>query len=152
MDPLFWLNVVTRWLHVTSAVTGIGALLFLALVIRPALAAQEAPARQALLVSVLPRVKTVLHSALGLLLLTGFYNYFIAIPKVRDLTYRSLYHPVIGTKVLLAFVLFGIVSAALASTSASATMEEGRWRWLPLMVILALVILFLSAVLRRMWA
>src|SRR5688572_6623478 len=152
MDALFWLNVITRWLHVTSAVIGVGALMFLVLVIRPAVAAQEPSARQAMLVSVLPRVKTVVHSALGLLLLTGFYNYFVAIPKVRELVYRSLYHPIIGTKILLALVLFGIISATLASASAAANMEEGHWRWLPLMMVLALVILFLSAVLRRMWA
>src|SRR5688572_18436140 len=109
MDALFWLNVLTRWLHVSSAVTWVGARIFLALVIRPALAAQEPSARQAMMAAVLPRVKTVIHSALGLLLLTGFYNYFVAIPKVRELVYRSLYHPIIGTKILLAFVLMGIV-------------------------------------------
>jgi hypothetical protein len=31
-------------------------------------------------------------------------------------------------------------------------MEGGRFRWLPLMMALALVILFLSAILRRLWA
>lgn len=152
MDALFWFNVLTRWLHVTSAIIGVGAILFLALVIRPALAAQEPSARQAMMAAVLPRVKTVIHSAIGLLLLTGFYNYFMAIPKVRELAYRSLYHPIIGTKILLAFVLFGIISAALASAPAAANMEEGRWRWLSWMIVLALAILFLSAILRRMWS
>lgn len=152
MDALFWLNVLTRWLHVASAVIGVGALMFLVLVARPALAALEPSAREAVRAAALPRLKTVMHSALGLLLLTGFYNYFVAIPKVRELVYRSLYHPIIGTKILLALVLMGIVSAALASAPAAANMEEGRFRRLPLMVALALVILFLSAILRRMWS
>jgi putative copper export protein len=151
MDALFWINVLTRWLHVTSAVIGVGALFFLGLVVRPAMAAQEPSAGQAMVAGLLPRVKTLIHSALGLLLLTGFYNYYVAIPKVRALAYRSLYHPIMGTKILLALVLMGIVSAALASASASANMQGGRSRWLPLNIALALVILFLSAILRRMW-
>jgi putative copper export protein len=151
MDALFWFNVLTRWLHVASAVIGVGAIMFLGLVVRPLLAAQDPAARQAMMAGLLPRVKTVIHAALGLLLLTGFYNYYAAIPKVRVLVYRSLYHPIIGTKILLALVLFGIVSAALASAPASANMEEGRFRWLPLIMTLALVILFLSAILRRLW-
>src|SRR5437870_3298608 len=31
MDPIFWFNVLTRWLHITSAAIGIGALVFLRL-------------------------------------------------------------------------------------------------------------------------
>ena len=42
MDALFWFNVLTRWLHITSAVVGVGALLFLWLVLQPALAAEPA--------------------------------------------------------------------------------------------------------------
>jgi uncharacterized membrane protein len=151
MDFLFWFNVFTRWLHVTSAVIGIGALIFLHLVLYPSLAAQDAASRQALMAQMLPRVKLVLHSALGLLLLTGVYNFIVVLPKVGTLSYPSLYHSVIGTKILLALVLFGIVTAMLASSPASGNMQERRSSWVTVSVILALVILLFSATLRRLW-
>jgi uncharacterized membrane protein len=152
MDPLFWFNVITRWLHVTCAVVGIGAFVFWRLVLMPALAAQEPGARQALAARLAPRLKTLVHSALGLLLLTGFYNYSVAIPKVRTLAYRSLYHPIIGTKILLALVLFGIATALLSSRSGSGNIGEERSGGLTLILVLAIIILFLSAILRRLWA
>jgi hypothetical protein len=152
MGPLFWFNVITRWLHVTCAVVGIGAFFFWRLVLMPALAAQEPGARQALAAQLAPRLKTLIHSALGLLLLTGFYNYYVAIPKVRTLVYRSLYHPIIGTKILLALVLFGIATALLSSRSGSGNIGEERSGRLTLILVLAVIILFLSAILRRLWA
>jgi uncharacterized membrane protein len=151
MDILFWFNVFTRWLHVTSAVIGVGALIFLRLVLYPALAAQDPSARQAVMAQVLPRVKTVLHSAIGLLLLTGAYNFLVVIPKVRTLASPSLYHSIAGTKILLALVLFGTISAMLSSSPASANMQERRGRWVTFNLVLALVILLFSATLRRLW-
>jgi uncharacterized membrane protein len=151
MNSLFWFNVFVRWLHVTSAVTAIGAMIFMRVVLQPVVAAQDPSTRQVMVERVLPRFKTLLHSALGLLLLTGAYNLWIAIPKVRSLAYHTLYHSVVGTKILLVLVLFGFVGAVLSSSPAAANMQESRQRWLTVLIVLALVILFLSAILRRLW-
>lgn len=151
MSTLFWFNVLTRWLHVTSAVTAIGAMIFMRVILQPVVAAQDPASRQAIDERVLPRFKMLLHSALGLLLLTGAYNFWIAIPKVRSLADHTLYQSIIGTKILLVLALFGFVGAALSSSPASANMQESRQRWLTVLIVLALVILFLSAILRRLW-
>lgn len=151
MDALFWINVLSRWLHVTSAVIGIGALVFLRLGVHPILQAQEPSVRQAAMRQLRSRFIGIFHGAFGLMLLTGIYNLWVALPQVRTLTYHSLYHSLIGTKILLAVVLFGIVTAALSSSAASGSMEQGRPRGIGLSIILALVILFLGAVLRRLW-
>jgi uncharacterized membrane protein len=151
MGPLFWFNVFTRWLHVTCAVVGIGAIIFWRLALQPAMDAQEAGARQAVLGRLEPRFKMIVHAALGLLILTGAYNFYAAIPKIPTLAYHSLYHSIIGTKIVLALALFGIVSAVLSSAPASGTMQERRRGWLTLIVVMALVIFFLSAILRRLW-
>src|SRR3954454_250178 len=126
MTALFWFNVLTRWLHVTSAVTAVGAFLFVRLVLLPSVSGQDSGARQAALGAMIPRLKSVIHAALGLLLLTGFYNYTVAMPKARALAYHSLYSSVIGTKILLALILFGLATALLSSLSASGNMGEGR--------------------------
>jgi len=151
MGSLFWFNVFTRWLHLTSAVVGVGALIFWRLVLIPAEQTRDAPGRQKLMGDILPPFRRIVHSALGLLLLTGGYNFWVAIPKVGALTYRALYHSIIGTKIVLVLVLFGMVTSELSSSPASGNMQEGRRRWVTLIIILALVILFLSAILRRLW-
>jgi putative copper export protein len=147
MDAWFWLNVITRWLHVTCAVIGVGALMSVGLVLLPALGAQDAALRE----QVLQRSKRVVHMALGLGLLTGFWNFYVAIPKIQALEHRSLYQPLIGVKILLALALLGLVSPLLSSALASGNMEEGRSRGVMPLIALALLILFLSAILRRLW-
>ena len=151
MDSLFWLNVFSRWLHVTSAVVFVGALIFARLVLEPALAAQEPSAREAMMRQVLPRFKSLLHASIGLLLVTGAYNLYAAIPQVKTLSHRSLYDSLIGAKVLLALVLFAFVTALVSSSSAFAKIQEMRRQWLTLLIVMSLAILLLAAILRRLW-
>jgi putative copper export protein len=100
----------------------------------------------------LPGLKRLFHIAMGLLLLSGFYNFFTVIPKVSGLgEVKSIYHAVIGIKILLAVVLFGIVSATLASLAEAPEPPARLSRWLGPIVLLAAVILLLSAFLRRTW-
>jgi putative copper export protein len=151
MDAIFWLNVLSRWLHVASAVTLVGGILFLGLAFIPGMAGQDASVRQAVMGPVVRRFKIIVHSAIGLLLLTGFYNFITGLPKARTLVYHSLYQSVLGTKILLAFILFGIAFPLLSSPPAFGNMEAGRRRWVTVLVVLGLVILLFSAVLRRLW-
>jgi putative copper export protein len=151
MDVVFWVNVLSRWLHVLSAVIVVGGIVFLALALLPAVAGQDAAVRQAVMGPVVRRFKILVHAAIGLLLLTGFYNFMVVLPKARTLTYHSLYQSVLGTKILLAFILFGIAFPLLSSPPAFGNMEVGRRRWVTVILVLGLVILLFSSVLRRLW-
>jgi hypothetical protein len=148
MGPQFWLNVVVRWVHISSAVVGVGALVFLRLVLLPAVQGTG----DALSGRIIPRAKLVIHTALGLLLLTGFYNLYVVIPKANALgELKSTYHAVLGTKILLAFVLFGVASTLFASLPDTQTPRLRRPGLLLASIVLAAIILFLSAILRRTW-
>ena len=151
MDSLFWVNVLSRWLHVLSAVIVVGGIVFLGLALLPAMAGQEALVRQAVMGPVVRRFKILVHSAIGLLLLTGTYNMLVALPKVRALTYHSFYQSILGTKILLALILFGIALPVLSSPPAFGNIQESRRRWVTVLVVLGLVILLFSAILRRLW-
>jgi len=151
MDAIFWVNVLSRWLHVLSAVTLVGGILFLGLAFIPAVAGQDASVREAVMGPVVRRFKILVHSAIGLLLLTGFYNFMVVLPKARTLVYHSLYQSVIGTKILLAFVLFGIAFPLLSAPATWGNMEQGRRRWVTVLMALGLVLLLFSSVLRRLW-
>lgn len=152
MDATFWFNLLMRWAHVVAAVAGVGATLMMRFVVLPALAGRADG--DAILQAIRPGVKRLIHSALGVLILTGFYNYLVvAIPRVREARDRGMeqfaaYHPVMGTKILLSLVLFGIAIALLKPVPA---VHENRKTWLSVNVVLGLVIMLLAAFLRRLW-
>jgi putative copper export protein len=157
MDVLFWLNVLSRWIHVTSAALLVGGLIVAGLVVLPALLGSGDGARGSL-TEIWSRYRTLLHSALGLLLLTGVYNLTIVIPRARALgDAKSLYHGILGTKILLALIMFGVVSvlvsrrAAVEGQAADAPLPAPSPRPLPFSIALGLIVLLLSAILRRMW-
>lgn len=156
MDATFWLNVLMRWLHVTSAVAAVGSLLVMRFAVVPALSGRADGAE---LYGVIQRsLKKVLHSALGTALLTGFYNYGVvaagALRKIRDTHSGTLpgllgsYNAVIGVKMLLSFALFGMAIALLKPSDA---LPEARKSALTTNVIVGLLILALAAYLRRLW-
>ena len=150
--PNFWVNVLMRWLHVAAAVTGVGATVAMRFVVLPALA--SLPNGDEVLQRIRPGLKTLIHGALGILILTGLYNYVvIAIPRIRELkeqgaTQFQLYHPIMGGKILLALALFVIAILLLKPVP---SFHEKRKTWLTVNVVLGAVILALSAYLRRLW-
>lgn len=151
MGPEFLIAVVMRWLHVASAVVGVGGTLMMRFVILPAL--DRLPNGDEVLKAIRPAFKAVIHSAIGTLLLTGLYNYVVvAMPKVKMLKEHypamSAYHPVMGLKILLSLALFVIATLLLKPVPA---LHENRKSWLSVNVVLGLVILLLAAYLRRIW-
>jgi putative copper export protein len=151
MDPLFWFNVLTRWIHVTSAALAVGGLVYAGLVMFPALRAAGEGARP-VEEGAMARFRTLIHSAIGLLLLTGVYNLVVVIPRANALgEAKSLYHGILGTKILLALILFGIASVFVSRRAARDGQPPGSARPLPLAIGLGLIVLLLSAILRRMW-
>ncbi len=154
MDETFWFVVVMRWLHVASAVVGVGTTLFMRFVIVPALA--RVPNGGEVLDQIRPGLKRVIHSALGLLILTGFYNYLaVAVPRIKQLKSTglaaeqlALYHPIMGFKIILSLVLFVVAILLLMPLP---SFHENRKTWLSVNSVLGLLILFLAAILRRLW-
>lgn len=155
MDETFWLNVVMRWVHVASAVVGVGATLFMRFVIVPALA--RVPNGGEVLDAIHPGLKRLVHGALGMLFLSGFYNYLaVAVPRIRELKDQAspaverlaMYHPVMGFKIILSMVLFLIATLLLMRIP---SFHENRRKWLTVNSLIGLLILFLAAYLRRLW-
>lgn len=147
MDPLFLLNVAMRWLHIAAAVAGLGGAMMMRLVVVPAL--DRTPEGAAVLDTMRPGFKRLMHSAIGVLLLTGIYNYVVvAVPRVRESGLAG-YHGVMGVKILLSLALFGIALGLLAPIPA---MHARRKAWLTANVVLGLCILLLGAYLRRLWS
>lgn len=93
----------------------------------------------------LSRWKRVVHSGIALLLLSGLYNYMQQIPKHKG---DGLYHALLGTKMLLALVVFFIASALVGRSATFEKMRQNRAKWMGLVVLLSALIVGISGFLK----
>lgn len=138
-------RTVMQWAHLVSAVVAVGGTAFLRFVLLPAAAGLDEGARKALMGRVLGRFRPVLWSCIGVLLLTGLHNMAMVAG-----TASSPYLSALTVKIALAFILFAVAFALTIPGAMFAGMQARRKTWLTVNVVLALMVVFLSAYLRRM--
>lgn len=151
VDATFWLNLLMRWLHVASAVVAIGGAVLAQFAVLPAL--RGLPNGAEILERIRAPFKRLIHASLGLLFLTGLYNYMIAIPKVRaareQIEIFGSYHPVMGVKILLWVAMLALAVFMLRPV---ANLEENRRPLLSVYTLTGVIVLLIAAYLRRLWA
>lgn len=91
----------------------------------------------------------VMASAL-FLLVSGFYNYILAIRAARAgvTELPSGYHPIIGTKIILAMVIFLLASLLAGRSSASEKVRDKASMWLTINSLLAVIVVCLASYLK----
>jgi len=139
---MFWLDYLSRLVHISTAIALIGGSVFTLLVLLPAARALSEEAHATLAQAVSSRWKRFVHAGILLFLVSGFYNYFRAMPLHRG---DGLFHALIGTKILLALGVFFIASALVGRSAAFASMRAQRGRWLTVLVALAMAIVMMSS-------
>jgi uncharacterized membrane protein len=106
------LVVLSRWLHVMSAIVAIGGAFFMRFVVPAGLAQADASSRDAVLISLRTKFKRVVHACVGLLVVTGAFNSWW---NWRDFSLRpGVMHGIWGMHMLLGLVVIGISEALLA--------------------------------------
>lgn len=141
MEDLFWIDVISRILHVSTAIALVGGSVFLAFVLIPASATLPVETELSLRQQLTSRWKWFVHLGIGLFLVTGFYNFIRAIPLHRG---DGLYHGLIGTKIILALLVMFLASALVGRSEKMKLFREQRSTWLKVLVGLALVIVMIS--------
>ncbi|MCC6507900.1 MAG: hypothetical protein IT423_02250 [Pirellulaceae bacterium] len=141
MDNLFLIDVVSRIVHIATAIVLIGGSTFMAFVLLPTAEKLDQAAHEQLRSLVNGRWKRFVHAGILLFLVTGFYNYFRQMPNHEG---DGLYHALIGTKILLALGVFFIASALVGRSAAFENMRASRAKWLKIIVLLAAVIVGMS--------
>lgn len=142
------LNVLFRWLHVGTAIVVLGGSVFMRFVLMPAAAELPDDQHDALRGRVLGRWKKFVMIGIALFLISGFYNYIrVAIPAHKGDS-GKLYHPLIGTKILLAFVVFFLGSALTGRSVAFEGIRKNSQKWLLILILLAFIIVGISGVLK----
>ena len=147
-----WFNILVRWTHIAAAIMGVGGTLLIRFVVLPVLA--TLPNGEEVRQAIHRPFKRLIHTAIGLLLLTGLYNYLtVTGPRATQLkeageaAFRA-YHPVMGVKILLSLAMFTIALLLLKPVPA---MDANRKTWLSVNVVLGLLVLALAVYLRFLW-
>ncbi len=136
------IDFLSRYLHILTAITLVGGTIYTAFVLLPSLGQLSEGEKGKIGGLLEQRWKRFVHLGILLFLVTGFYNYFRAMPNHKG---DGLYHALIGTKIILAFGVFFIASALTGRSAALAFIRNSRPLWIKIYLILALVIIGFSS-------
>ena len=144
-----------QWVHVGSVVLMIGGFFFFRVVLIPI--ANRNPDPMTLISSALRRFSVIVWIALLTTLISGLYNVITFFRTARSTATESLdvdysvYILVLGIKFFIVFVIYTI---AVVLTFPYPVFEEAQKKpspWLNMLIFLALITIFLSAFLRRLY-
>jgi len=145
MDAMTMVDVASRWLHVGLAIVLLGGSVFMRFVLIPA--AEQLPESEhaALRERVLARWRKLVMIGIGILLLSGFFNYFRQMaPHKGD----GLYHALMGIKILLALAVFFLASALAGRSAAFESLRQERKKWLLITILLGFAVVALGGFLK----
>lgn len=137
MDSDFVLAVLSRWIHVGTAIVLVGGTSFMKLVVVPSLQGQSPE----LMSSIRGRWKKFIHGGIALFVVTGFFNYFRAMPLHKG---DGLYHGMIGTKIILAFVVFFFASVLVGRSPGTQKFRDNSGKWMTMVLLLSALIVGIS--------
>lgn len=151
MQNFDWLLLISRWLHIGSAIVAIGGAAFMRIALVPAASSTLSDdIHVRLREAIRARWMRVIHICITLLLITGALNFWLLAiqPKIHPMPYHALF----GVKVLAALVVFWIAIALTSRSAAFTGMRAARTKWLSILLTLAAVIVLLSGVLAQVRA
>ncbi|MCH2210131.1 MAG: hypothetical protein MK110_02435 [Fuerstiella sp.] len=137
MDPDLILPVISRWAHIGCAIVLIGGSAFIWLVLQPVLRDESSDLHD----RIRGRWKMFVHPGVLILLFSGVYNFVKAVPNHRG---DLLYHMLLGTKMLLALIVFALASILVGNKPGTQKIRNNARKWLGLTLLLAIVIVGIS--------
>jgi len=133
-----------QWVHVSAAVIGVGGMAFMLFVLFPSVGILNEEQRDGLLKVVLGRFRWVAWSVIVLLLASGLYNI-----KLVWLVPWGPYWKFLAVKIALALIIFAIVLCLTIPLSIFNRFRKRRSLWLSIAFSLGMVVILISAYLRR---
>jgi uncharacterized membrane protein len=134
-----------QWIHVISAVIGVGGMAFLLFVMMPSLGALDPEQRGLLAKQVMDRFRWISWSAIFLLLVSGLYG-------IREYYWEMAWGKswaLLTVKIVLALFVFVIALALTLPLKFFDRVRARRQVWLSIAFGLAVAVIFISAYLRR---
>lgn len=141
-----YLGLLSRWLHILSAITAVGGSIFMRVALMPSVRTLPDAQRKELHEAVRGRWARFVMGAILFLLASGFYN---IVRKIGSSDLPALYHMLFGIKFLLALVIFFVASALVGRSPALVKIRQNARFWVTLNVVLSIAVVCLSGVLRE---
>jgi uncharacterized membrane protein len=142
------INLIFRWIHVGAVIIAIGGAFFMRMVVLPALADLDETRRQDIRARLVGRWSKFVHMCVGLLVISGFYNYLVVMRPQHS--GQGTYHMLVGIKIAIAFVVFFLAEALVGRSAGTAPIRAAAGKWLGVLLILALLIVGISGYLKFM--
>ena len=142
-----------QWLHVGSVVLMIGGFFFFRVVLIPI--AHRFPEPKDIISSALRRFSGVVWITLLTVLISGVYN-FISFLRTARITAQetevdySLYILILGIKFFIVFLIYTVAVVLTFPYPVFEGFQKKPAPWLNIIIVLGLIIIFLSAFLRRL--
>ena len=140
--------LLLRWIHILAAMGAVGGAVFMRFALQPAAhAVLDDETHGKLREAVLGRWRRVVHTCIGLLVITGGVNFvlFALPPNVEAMPY----HPIFGVKVAAAVVLIFVASILVGRGSGFPSIRGNRARALSILIGLGVLIVLLSGMLSQ---
>lgn len=138
-------DVLSRWVHIGTAVVVVGGSVFMRFVLMRAAVQLPSDSRDLLGEAVQGIWRKFVHVGIGLLLITGFYNYVRGMPDHEG---NGLYHGLMGAKIMIAVAVFLLAAALTSRSKASEPIRKKRKQWLGVTILLATIVIALAGVLK----
>jgi len=145
MESLLPFDVLSRWIHVGGAIAVLGGSVFIRFVLMPAVSELPDDQREALHERVMSRWRRLVGAGIGLLLLSGMYNFVRAVPHHSG---QPLYHALMGIKILLAIVVFFLASALAGRSKAFDGLRAKARTWIVLTIVLSAAVVAIAGYLK----
>lgn len=141
-------EVLSRWIHILSAVALMGGAIFAVVAVIPTLAGVNEETRKQIKAGIRGRWAKVVHLGIALLLASGFYNYLaVAAPKLQADT-KGHYHMLMGIKILIALAVFFFASVLAGKSPKFEAMRQQDRKWLTITLVLAVVVVAIAGYLK----
>lgn len=137
-------DVLSRWVHVGTAIVFLGGAVFLRFVLLPVVQ-RSATEPEPLQAAVLARWRWFVHFSVLLFLASGLFNYVRAIPRHKG---DGLYHGLVGGKILIALAVFFLAEALVGRSATFARWRAEPRKWWGLVILLAAIIVAISGYLK----
>jgi predicted membrane channel-forming protein YqfA (hemolysin III family) len=148
VDGIDYVLLVSRWLHLGSAIVAIGGAVFMRYALMPAASATlDDATHERLREAVRKRWAMFVHAGITILLLTGALNFLLLAlpPKIKPMPY----HAIFGVKFLAAMGVFFIAGVLVSRGQGLAKMRAERAKWLTVLIALGAFIVLVSGVLNQ---
>ncbi|MEZ6058249.1 MAG: hypothetical protein R3C01_16240 [Planctomycetaceae bacterium] len=148
MEPMEIVNLLSRWIHVGTAIVLMGGAVFMRFVLLPAAAELPTAEHDALKGRLKARWKKFVMIGILLLLLSGFYNYLQVAAVEHNAAGDKRYHMFMGIKILLAFGVFFLASVLTGRSAKFEPMRKHPAKALTWLILLAAGVVGLAGLLK----